>query len=87
MHLAGLRSKLIEELFFSLEMNSSIEDKFFYFILFTIYFLHSRESELYRMFWTVVRTRMGVAMSEVSGSLVCYIKVGRPVQCLAQGHN
>ena len=33
------------------------------------------------------KTRLGVAISEVSGSSIFHIKVGRPVKCLAQGHN
>ena len=31
-----------------------------------------------------VRTRLGVAISEVSGAPVFHIKMGRPVKCLAQ---
>ena len=34
-----------------------------------------------------VRTRLRVAISEVTGATVFYIKAGRPVKCLAQGHN
>ena len=34
-----------------------------------------------------VRTRLGVAFFEVYGPPVFHIKVGRPVKCLAQGHN
>ena len=33
------------------------------------------------------RTRLGVAISEVSGPPVFHIKVGRPAKCLAQGRN
>ena len=38
-------------------------------------------------FGRYVRTRLGVAISEVSGPPVFHIKAGRPVKCLAQGHN
>ena len=34
-----------------------------------------------------VRTRLGVTFFEVSGPPVFHVKVGRPVKCLAQGHN
>ena len=34
-----------------------------------------------------VRTRLGIAISEVSGPLVFHIKAGCPVMCLAQEHN
>ena len=34
-----------------------------------------------------VRTRLGVAITVVSGAPVFHIKAGRPVKCLAQGHN
>ena len=36
------------------------------------------------MFWTVSPHRLGVA---ISWSSVFHIKMGRPVKCLAQGHN
>ena len=52
------------------------------FFLFTIFILHSRESELYR-YVLGGRTRLGVAISEVSGPPVFHIKVGRPIECLA----
>ena len=45
--------------------------------LFTIYILHSRESELYRyVLGRHVRTRLGVAISEVTGPPVFHIKAG-----------
>ena len=34
-----------------------------------------------------VCTRLGVAIFEVSGPPVFHIKAGRPIKCLAQGHN
>ena len=34
-----------------------------------------------------VRTRLGVAISEVSELPVFHIKMGGPVKCLTQGHN
>ena len=34
-----------------------------------------------------IRTRSGVAISEVNGPSVFHIKTGVPVKCLAQGHN
>ena len=48
-------------------------------------FTRKRMISLY--FGRDVRTRLGVAISEVSGPPVFHIKVGRPVNCLAQGHN
>ena len=62
----------------------------FYFILFAIFILHSRESALYRYtvyFERDIPTRLGVIISEVSGPPVFHIKVGSPFRCLAQGHN
>ena len=38
-------------------------------------------------FGRYVRTRLGVAISEVFGPPVFHIKVGRPIKCLGQGHN
>ena len=56
--------------------------------LFTyIFILHSRESDVSLCFGREVRTRLGLAISEVFGSPVFHIKVGRPVKCLAHGHN
>ena len=60
----------------------------FYFVLFAIFILHSRESELYRytldgksaLAWELPFLRF-------YGSPVFHIKAGRPVKCLAQGHN
>ena len=58
---------------------------FIYFFLFAIFILHSRESELYRyVFGRYVRTRLGVAIYEVSEPPVFHMKMGRPVKCLAQ---
>ena len=48
-------------------------------------FTRKRIVSLY--FGREVRTRLGVAFFEVYGSPVFHIKVGRPVKCLAQGHN
>ena len=53
-----------------------------------MFILHSRESELYHYILEgFVRTRLGVAVSKVSEPPCFHIKVGRPVKCLAQGHN
>ena len=38
-------------------------------------------------FGRYVHTRLGVAISEVSGPHVFYMKVGRLLKCLTQGHN
>ena len=48
-------------------------------------FTRKRIVSLY--FGREVRTRLGVAFFEVYVSPVFHIKVGRPVKCLAQGHN
>ena len=48
-------------------------------------FTRKRIVSLY--FGREVRTRLGVAFFEVYGPPVFHIKVGRPVKCLAQGHN
>ena len=47
---------------------------FFIFILFAIFILHSRESELY--FARHICTHLGVAVFEVSGPPVFHIKMG-----------
>ena len=57
-------------------------------VFFGIFVFHSRESELYRyVFGRYVRTRLGVAFSEVSGPPVFHIKMGCPVKYLAQEHS
>ena len=48
-------------------------------------FTRKRIVSLY--FGREVRTRLGVAFFEVYGPPVFHIKAGRPVKCLAQGHN
>ena len=48
-------------------------------------FTRKRIVSLY--FGPEVRTRLGVVFFEVYGPPVFHIKVGRPVKCLAQGHN
>ena len=48
-------------------------------------FTRKRIVSLY--FGQEVRTRLGVAFFEIYGLPVFHIKVGRPVKCLAQGHN
>ena len=48
-------------------------------------FTRKRVVSLY--FGRDVRTRLGVAFFEVYGPPVFHIKAGRPVKCLAQGHN
>ena len=59
-----------------------------FFVLFAIFILHSRESELYRY---ALDGKSALAWElpffEVYGPPVFHIKVGRPVKCLAQGHN
>ena len=61
---------------------------FFVFVLFAIFSLHSRESELYRY---ALDGKSALAWElpffEVYGPPVFHIKVGRPVKCLAQEHN
>ena len=48
---------------------------FLFFVLFAIFILHSRESELYRYtFGREVRTRLGVAFFEVYGPPVFHMK-------------
>ena len=54
------------------------------FFVFAVFILHSRESDVSLCIGRYVRTRLGVA---ISGSPVFHIKMGRPVKCLAQGHN
>ena len=48
-------------------------------------FTRKRNGSLY--FGRDVHTRLGVAISAVSGPPVFHIKAGRPVKCLAQGHS
>ena len=55
-----------------------------FFFLLALFILHSREIDVSLCFGREVRTRLGVAISR---SPVFHIKVGRPVKCLAQGHN
>ena len=57
----------------------------FCFVLFAIFILHSRESELYR--YTLDGKSALAWELPFYGSPVFHIKVGRPVKCLAQGHN
>ena len=61
------------------------DDFLFYFIC-HIYSSVTRERIVSLYFGRDVRTRLGVAISEVSGPLVFHIKVGASVKCLAQGH-
>ena len=49
------------------------------FFIFAIFILHSRESDCIDIFRADVRTRLRVAISEVSGPPVFHIKAGRPV--------
>ena len=69
---------------------SSVDYYFFiyFFVLFAIFILHSRESELYRY---TLDGKSALAwelpFSRFYGSPVFHMKVGRPVKCLAQGHN
>ena len=49
-----------------------------------IYPLFTRKRIVSSCFERYVRTRLGVAISEVSGPLVFHIKVGRSVKCLAK---
>ena len=58
-----------------------------FFFLFAIFILHSQESDVSLCFGWQVRTRLGVAISEVSGLLVFHTKVERPIKCLAQEHH
>ena len=52
-----------------------------------IYFPFTRKQIVSLYFEQEVHTRLGVAFFEVYGPPVFHIKVGRPVKCLAQGHN
>ena len=65
---------------------------FFCFICFICFICHiyppfTRKRIVSLYFGREVRTRLGVAFFEVYGPPVFHIKVGRPVKCLAQGHN
>ena len=63
-------------------------DKLFFFLYLFIFILHSRESELYRYILDGTSAlAWELPFFEVSGPPVFHIKVGRPVKCLAQGHN
>ena len=55
--------------------------------IFHIYPPFTRKRIVSLYFGREVRTRLGVAFFEVYGPPVFHIKVGRPVKCLAQGHN
>ena len=62
------------------------------FVLFFCFICHiyppfTRKQIVSLYFGREVRTRLGVAFFEVYGPPVFNIKVGRPVKCLAQGHN
>ena len=59
---------------------------FYFFALFAIFIL-TRKRIVSLYFGREVHTRLGVAFFEVYGPPVFHIKVGRPVKCLAQGHN
>ena len=60
---------------------------FFFFFICHIYPPFTRKRIVSLYFGREVRTRLGVAFFEVYGPPVFHIKVGRPVKCLAQGHN
>ena len=62
------------------------EEEIFFFI-YHIYPPFTRKQIVLLCFGRYVRTRLGVAISEVSGPPVSHTKVGRPVKCLAQGYN
>ena len=72
-----------------LRLDSWIQIRFLFFFCFICHiyppFTRKRIVSLY--FGREVRTRFGVAFFEVYGPPVFYIKVGRLVKCLAQGHN
>ena len=52
-----------------------------------IYLPFTRKQIVSLYFEREVRIRLGVAFFEVYGPPVFHIKAGRPVKCLAQGHN
>ena len=64
------------------------ENTLYCFVLFAIFILHSRESELYRY---TLDGKSALAwelpFSRFCGPPVFHIKMGHPVKCLAQGHN
>ena len=75
---------MIRDMYIFLLKNLNLKTSGVTFFLFAIFILHSRESDVSLRFGRNVRTRLGVS---ISGSPVFHIKVGRPVKCLAQGHN
>ena len=90
--------RLINSLFFKFEFrnfcfSSSSLAKQAEFICFLFLFIchifppFTRKQIVSLCFGRCVCTRLGFAISKVSGPPVFHIKVGRPVKCLAQGHN
>ena len=59
----------------------------FYCFICHIYAPFTRKRIVSLYFGQQVRTSLGVPFFEVYESPVFHIKVGRPVKCLAQGHN
>ena len=59
----------------------------FYILICQIYPPFTRKRIVSLCFGRYVRPRLGIAISELSKPPVFHIRVGRPVKCLAQGHN
>ena len=74
-------------LFHAFETCFASNSVFFFFFICHIYPPFTRKQIVSLYFGREVRTRLGVVFFEVYGPPVFYIKVGRPVKCLAQGHN
>ena len=87
--LSGHAMKIVEKMLERIRELVNIDSMQFDFFCFSCHiyppFTRKRIVSLY--FGREVRTRLGVAFFEVYGPPVFHIKVGRPVKCLAQGHN
>ena len=67
--------------------NRPVKKVFLFCFICHIYPPFTRKQIVSLYFEREVRTRLGVAFFEVYGPPVFHIKAGRPVKCLAQGHN
>ena len=92
-----LQSRQSSEIFWAMLAGDSVLDYcssrgpkkfiFYFYFICHIYPPFTRKRIVSLYFGREVRTRLGVAFFEVYGPPVFHIKVGRPVKCLAQGHN
>ena len=82
-----LASIVIVSQFENIQLNKDLKREFCFCFICHFYPPFTRKRIVSLYFGREVRTRLGVSFFEVYGPPVFHIKVGRPVKCLAQGHN